>query len=190
MTEPKFTARGLELTDSIKNYIIEKINKHEALLKESILIQVEVTYKHSHQGVDNDFKVEINVNMPQAFIKVEDKGADVYSIVDKLEALLKRRLKRYHDLHKKWTGKSPWKLAQDELPDKNITDLDYQDYEPVIVKIKRYEDNKPKHPAEAIEQMELLGYNSFLFKNIETNSYSMIYKRPDGNYGLVEPANP
>lgn len=177
----------MRITQPIKNYLNEKINKHETFLKDALLIQAELTNLRSHQGVDNNFKLEISVNMPKAFLKVEDTGADVYALVNKLEQLLKRRLKRYHDLHRKWQGNAEWKLAN--LPnyfvERKTTDI--KDYEPIIKKRKSYKNDSPIHPAEAIEQMELLGHSSFLFRNIETNSYAMVYRRQDGHYGLVEP---
>ena len=63
---------------------------------------------------------------------------------------------------------------------------DNTDYDPYIKK-KYYEDDSPMHPAEAVERMELLGHNSFIFKNIETGAYAMLYRRDKGGYGLVEP---
>jgi len=187
MQKLKLTGRNLELTDPIKKYLTTKINKHEKLLQEALLIEVEIINNSAQTGVDNNFKLEINVNLPKAFIKVEDSGSDVYALVDKLERVLFRRLKRYHDLYRKWQGRKKWKLA------KTATKIDaealdsYEDYEPFVAKRKTYEDDSPKHPAEAIEAMELLGYNSFLFRNIESDKYSMVYKRKNGGYGLVEP---
>lgn len=177
----------MEITPAIKKYLIEKISKHEQLLKDAILITAEITNNLPHQGKNTDFKLEITVNLPHAFIKVEDSGEDVYALIDILENTLFRRLKRYHDLYNKWEHKNAWKLAK---APKNITEAEldsYTNYEPFIAKRKVYDDDSPKHPAEAIEAMELLGHGSFLFRNIENNKYSMIYKRKDGSYGLVEP---
>ena len=98
MREIKFTAKNLELTKSLEEYAREKIGKYKELLEEANLIEVEMINKKSHSGVDTDFKLEINVNMPKAFIKVEDFGSDLYALIDKLEVTLARRLKRYKDL--------------------------------------------------------------------------------------------
>jgi putative sigma-54 modulation protein len=60
-------------------------------------------------------------------------------------------------------------------------------YIPKITKRKTMDDMTPLEEAEAIERMEMAGYDQYLFKNKSTNKISMIYRRIDGGYGLVEP---
>jgi putative sigma-54 modulation protein len=55
-----------------------------------------------------------------------------------------------------------------------------------VVRVKRFA-VKPMSVAEAVEQMELLGHSFFLFVNTENNTLSLLYRRNDGNYGLIEP---
>jgi putative sigma-54 modulation protein len=185
----KITGRMMKPTDAIKKYLVEKISKHEDLLDNALLIEAEITNSRPHAGVADDFKLEIDVNLPRAFIKVEDSGSDLYALIDKLENTLFRRLKRYHDMYQKWEDKGKWKLAKAPVNIKPSELESYSDYEPYLAKRKIYDDDSPKHPAEAIEAMELLGHNAFLFRNIENDKYTMVYKRKDGSYGLVEPPN-
>jgi len=185
MLDIKIKSRKIKLSEKDKMYIFQKIGKHEELLSEATLIDTEIV-KETKKPVNN-IKVQINVNLPRAFIKVEEQGEDLRTIIDSLESTLFRRLKRYNDLYNKWRGKAKWKLARTPK-DISQEELDsYKDYEPYIAKHTTYDDDSPKHPAEAIEAMELMGNTAYLFRNIENNKYCMLYKKISGDYVLVEP---
>lgn len=194
MTQFKYIGRHIKPTEATKEYIEEKILKHKNLFRDDTnQIVVVITHnntKESHYNHDNEFKVEISLNMPHAFLKVEERGASIESIVDNLEVLLKRKLKRYREQGKRWEKETPWKYSELEGQETEIdfeAEVDnYVNYEP-IVKIKQYENNQPMHVAEAIERMELLGHDCFLFKDIDRDNYSMLYRRRRGGYGLVIP---
>lgn len=187
------TGRGVKVTDAIKKKIKEIILKHEKLLTKVNKIEVELKQSNPHKGVDADLKLEITITMPKVIIRVEEVGSDFYSIIDKMDPIIKRRLVRYHDYKRQLEGKESWKIVGRRKFEEAIGELDEDIYAsnsdilPVISRFKQFNQNSPMHPAEAIERMELIGHEAFLFKNIETDKYSMVYKRRDGTYGLVEP---
>lgn len=192
----KITGRGVKITDGIRDKIQSLISKHENLLDKATKIEVELKESISHSGVDQDLAVEITVSMPKVYIRVEKQGANFYAIVDEIDPVLKRRLVRYQDNIDRWERKGSWKkLVETKVTEemKKAKDDKYvyeEGGKPLITRHKRYTRNSPMHPEEAIERMELVGHEAFLFKNIETGSYSMVYRRKDGTYGLVEPRNP
>jgi hypothetical protein len=102
-------------------------------------------------------------------------------------------LKRYRDRKGHWEGVKPWKVLEAEAALQALTDEvegeldDYSDYVPKIAVRKSVKDIGPMAEAEAIERMELLGYDQFLFLNKATGKMTMIYRRRRGGYGLVEP---
>jgi len=184
-----FGIRDQSITEETKNYIIEKLKKIESLTKgvENITVNIFQTKRHI-----NDFKdlqLEILIKLPKVFVKVEGKGHNVNVIFDSVMPVLVKRLKRYaQNFETRWSKNIGWK--EKELKKSMIVDDEPTDtfYEPHI-KRKLLTDKPPMHPAEAVERMELLGHASYLFKNIKTNNYAMIYKREKGGYGLVEPKN-
>jgi putative sigma-54 modulation protein len=109
----------------------------------------------------------------------------MYANIDEASDVLNRRLTRYNEMKDHWSGKSPWEvdmnMENDEEADTNVI------YIPKISKRKTMDDMTPLEEAEAIERMEMAGYDQYLFKNKSTNKISMIYRRIDGGYGLVEP---
>lgn len=187
--EIKFTARDEKMTNKFKDYVREKLSKFEDQLEKATTIDVELSKIQSKGEGIKTFVFEITIFMPNAVIRVEEKGAEQFELVDKAEVVLRRRIKRYYDKlndYDKEEGlKNMGETEQTQMP-QDFTP--YQsDFEPIIVKRKEYSDNTPMRPEEAIDRMELLGHRSYLFRNIESNKYAMVYKRDDGNYGLVEP---
>ena len=178
---------GMDPTDSLRDYVIEKITKKEDLLKDATSINVFLKQETSNKGVKDDFRININVALPETAIRVEERGFDMYANIDLAIDTLNRRLKRYIDMKDRWAGQKSWRIQEEE--DEEDMDLidDYTHYVPKVSKRKKVDNMSPIEEAEAIERMEMLGYDQFLFKNKETDKISMIYRRRDGTYGLIEP---
>lgn len=183
---------SMDSTEAIKDYVFQKVGKYENLLEKAIKGEVILKERVHRRGVDKDFRIDINISMPKSLIIVQEAGEDLYAIIDKATDTLARRLKRYSDRLSQWEGEEPWKIvhAQEALaefePEEEYEQ--YSDYVPKIAVHKKIEDLHPRDYAEAIEEMELKGFNQFLFKN-KKGQFAMIYKRQDGSYGLVEPAD-
>lgn len=187
------TGRGVKITDPIRQKVEDMLAKHEPLLKNATKIEVELSQIVSHAGVAKDQRVEVTISMPQAVVRVEEVGNDFYPIVDEIDPILRRRLVRYQENQNKWATAKSWRMVEKEQFEEELGTIDEDTYAdptdapPVITRYKQFSQNSPMHPAEAIERMELLGHEAFLFKNIETNRYAMVYRKVDGTYGLVEP---
>lgn len=186
---------GMEPTEALKKYVLEKITKKINLFEEATAIEVFLKENQYSKGIEHDFRIDINVNLPKSPVRVEESGADMYANIDTATDVLFRRLKRYSDLKSQWEGKESWKVLEAETaldePFKEGDDQldDYSDYVPKIATRKVVEDMSPLEEGEAIERMELLGYDQLLFRSKKTDKISMIYKRKQGGYGLVEPAD-
>lgn len=191
--EIQITFVGMEPTEALKKYTLEKILKKENLLEEATKVEVFLKEQVNAKGIQNDFRVDIDVSLPKAPVRVEESGPEMYANIDKATDVLFRRLKRYSDQKAHWEGEESWKVleaeaAQQELSNGPENDLDdYSDYVPKIAKRKIIEDMSPLEEGEAIERMELMGFDQFLFRSKKTNKISMLYKRKSGGYGLVEP---
>ncbi len=190
MTEIQYTGRNITVGTHIKNYLQEKIGKHAKLLDKSTSISAFIERNKAHKGIDQDLRIELTVSMPAAFIKVEEHGSNLNEMIDILEVTLKRRLTRYHEQFQRWEKQIPWKEHQIKDTLEKAQDLEEapadNEYAPKI-RHKEYAEQRPLHPAEAVEQMELLGHDCFLFRNIETDKYAMIHKLGDTGYELIEP---
>jgi len=183
---------GMEATDALKSYVIEKISKQKELIKMATSLNVTLIEKVRHRGVHRDFKVDVNVALPKTVIRVEEVGDDMYALIDKASDILVRRFRRYLDKIRQWEGHAPWETEEckDLFVDEEVDDdYVYTNWKPKVAVRKRIGDERPMEEAEAIEMMELRGFNQMLFKNKTTGKYTMVYKRERGGYGLVEPGD-
>lgn len=184
---------GMDATEALKKYLLEKILKKKNLFDDATSIEVFLKESVHSKGIEHDFKVDINVKLPNSVIRVEEKGSDMYANIDKGTDILFRRLKKYHDKKEYWEGKASWKILEAKeairaLEEESEAEIDnYSSYIPKITKRKILTEMFPIEEGEAIERMELSGYNQYLFKNKNNNKICMVYRRKNGEYGLVEP---
>ncbi len=167
------TGRHLEVTPSLKKYAEEKIKKFKRYLSnisEAIVTLSIEKYRH---------KVEVLLKVNGFLIQAEGITGEIYSSIDEVVEKLERQVKRYKEKlvsHRKNEGKT------------GSTSLSAAPMEEAgrIIKNKKFE-LKPMSPDEAVMQMELLDKDFFVFTNDNSGNINVIYRRRDGNFGLIEP---
>jgi ribosomal subunit interface protein len=190
MLDVKIQVRNFDLKDITRDYIIERLQKFEKLIPDYENLTVTIDRLSNSKSKNNINEVDITLKMPHAFIKVENKGVNINTLFDKLLSPLHKKITRYKSQEERWTKHKEWKSIQIEKisqSDEEVaSDIPSTNYEPIIRR-KFYKDDSPIHPAEAIEKMELLGHEQFLFKNIENNKYAIIVKDKIMGYELIQP---
>ena len=172
----KFNIHGkkLEVTDSIKNYIEEKIGRLDKYFENPNDITATVLIKLR----GNDQVVEVTINANKFILRGEEANKDLYASIDKVSDKIERQIRKNKTRMSKKVKKE---FTRDFV-------LDFEEKEEnnnVIVKRKVIED-KPMDEEEAILQMELLGHEFFAFRNVDTKEVNILYKRKDGDYGILE----
>jgi len=164
--------RHMEVTDALKSYAEDKVKKLEKYLP----ADAEATVTLGVEKYRRRAEVQIKVN--GLLIQAQDVEDEMYSSIDKVLDKVSRRVRKYKEKLKDKKGRGEEKLAGvEEGPVERI---------PEIIKTKRF-DMKPMTAEEAVMQMELLDKEFFVFSNIGTGDLNVIYKRNDGNIGLIEP---
>jgi len=173
-----FKGKHIEVTDAIRNYIEKRLSKIERHFDHILEVIVTLSVEKSRQIV------EVTLQTNRALIRAEEETDDMYTSIDKVADKLERQIKKYKEKYfqKPYPGTEKIVLANKEI--------DVEDSEPdkiaKIVKTKRFA-IKPMSVEEAAMQMDLLGHNFFVFANDNTNKVNVLYKRRDGNFGLIEP---
>ena len=169
----KYLIRGekIQVTDSIKDYIQEKLSKMDKYLDNPENVEAKILIKI--KGVEQ--RVEVTIQTKGYFLRAEESHSDLYAAIDLIIDKLERQFRKYKT---KLLDKSRQENIQDSF------DIEEAIEEEIVKRKKIY--LKPMDEEEAIMQMELLGHTFFVFKNIETDTICVIYKRHDGNYGLIE----
>ena len=126
----------------------------------------------------NDQVVEITINGNSFILRGEESHKDLYAAIDKVSDKIERQIRKNKTRLKK-------KVNKDIVKGFALNFEEIEQNDDVIVRRKTIED-KPMSEEEAILQMELLGHEFFAFKNVETKDVNIIYKRKDGNYGILE----
>lgn len=173
----KYNIRGskLEVTDAIRNYIETKLNKLERYFEDKENINVNVLIKT--QGIDQ--KVEVTIPIKKTILRSEESNKDLYAAIDLVTDKLERQIRK----NKTRLKKRETKENIIEFIDFEVTEEEQQ--ENTIVKRKKI-DLKPMSEEEAILQMNMLGHEFFVFEDADTNSNAVLYRRKDGNYGIID----
>lgn len=169
------TGRNLDVTDSLRTAIYEKIGKLERYFSPDTEVHVTLSVQKDSQ------KIEVTIPVKGGIIRSEQSSSDMYVSIDLVEEIIERQLKRYKTklVSQKQSAESfseAFREAEEEIEDEGIR----------IVKTKRFA-IKPMDPEEACLQMELLGHSFYVFYNSYTEETNVVYKRKDGTYGLIEP---
>ncbi len=174
----KITIRGdkIAITKAMEDYATEKLEKLNKYMENSDSVKANIVAK----VIGHNQKVEVTIPLKSFILRAEEEREDFYAavdvIIDKLESQIRKNKKRMQ------TRKN--KEMKEFVFDYIADDIEYGDPE-VIVKRKKIE-LKPMDEEEAIIQMELLGHQFYLYKDIDTNKPVVVYKRKDGNYGIIE----
>ena len=174
----KFNIHGkkLDVTESIKNYIEEKIGRLDKYFENPNNITATVLIKLR----GNEQVVEATINANKFMLRAEESHKDLYASIDKVSEKIERQIRKNKTRMSKRVNKD---LVKDFVLDFEVPEEEENDN--VIVRRKVIE-NKPMSEDEAILQMELIGHEFFAFKNVDTGDVNIIYKRKDGDYGIME----
>lgn len=172
--EYTITGRNVEITESLKAAIQEKIGKLDRYFSQDTVAHVTLSVEKSRQII------EVTIPVKGGIIRAEQSNSDMYVSIDLVEESIESQLKKYKNkLIDRYQDK---KNFSKEFIEEKVE----EDDEIRIVKTKRF-DFKPMDPEEACMQMELLGHNFFVFTNADTNQINVVYKRKNNTYGLIEP---
>ena len=168
----KIRGNKIDITDSMKEYVKEKLSKLDKYSLEEFEANVLVKVRNYTQ------KVEVTIPLKTLILRAEEEASDFYSAVDLVINKLERQIRK-----NKTKLKRKEKSGIKELNMENILDIPVE--EEKEVKRKKI-DIKPMSMEEAILQMELLGHNFYMYKDSDLNSIALVYKRRDGGYGIIE----
>lgn len=173
-----FNIRGnkIEITEPINDYIDKKIGRLDKYFGNPEDLRANVLVRIS--GIDQI--VEVTIPIKKGVLRAEDRDKDLYAAIDKVTEKLERQIRKNKTKIKKHRNSknSYIEINVDEIPDEDLKDTS-------IVKRKVIE-TKPMSEEEAILQMELVGHEFYVFKNSKDNNVSVVYKRSDGDYGIID----
>ena len=179
--ELQIAGTNIELAPAVRQYVESKISKLSKHLPGIIESKVEISEEKTRSPQQHYLvRVTVNSGVGGAVFHGEDRGEDLFKAVDGVASIMIRQLERHKGkLYEKGRGNS---LARGDFEEVA------RQARPTakVVKTKRFL-IEPMTVDEAAEQMEILGHSFFLFFDAKAGEVRLLYRRNDGNYGLIEP---
>jgi putative sigma-54 modulation protein len=173
--------RNLEVSEQIRTYAEEKLGKLDRLVSDPTRVELELAIEKNPSIADNHV-AEATVWTKGPVLRARETSADMKASIDQLVAKLERQVKRYREKRRV----APRRHARGGGVPTEPPPLEVPDDDTTIVKTKQFSVS-PMSPEEAILQLELIGHDFFVFRNAETEIINVVYRRRDGDYGLIEP---
>jgi len=172
--------RNLEVSDAIRSYAEEKLGKLDRQLTDP-RVELELMVEKNPAIADNHVaEATIWTNGP--VLRAREASSDLRASIDQLVDKLERQVTRY-----KTRGRSRRRrAARSDGPAAETMPVFVDEADPLVVKSKQFAVG-PMSPGEAVLQLELIGHDFFVFRNGDSNEINVVYRRRDGNFGLIEP---
>lgn len=174
--------RNLELTDRLREYVDSKASKLQRHLPNLDSIRVDLSESNNRDSTRR-MVAQITIYVPKAILRAEERAGDIFAAFDAVMDKMSRRVERYKG--RQQTKRRP--SAEIEPVVLPTADMELVEEEPShIVRVKEFEVSSIL-AEEAVEQMELLGHRFFIYVDASDGRLSVIYRREDGDYGVLKP---
>lgn len=170
--------KNVRVSKALKTYVEKKIGKLDHYLP--LLMQARVEFASEKiKNAERRQVIQVTLRGNGAVLRAEERASDLIAAVDAVLEKLYKQIDRYKGKHYHRRGK------EERLPMPPAAEK-MEGASPPIVRRKKFQ-TLPLTEEEAIEQMESLGHNFFVFFNRASGALNVLYRRNDGNYGLIEP---
>ena len=196
--EVQMKTKDFKVSQGLREYVQERVDKLDRFVGRGANAKLELTHEHNRTGGDQ-IVAQITIAIRHTLLRAEEQHTDARRAFDLALEKISSQLRRHHS---KRTDRSRTPNVADfatSLPDLSpdalselaaiATDGDFDDEEERqdIVRTKRFS-LKPMSSHEAIDQLELLGHDFFVFLNADDQQVNVLYRRKNGHYGLIQPA--
>ena len=191
--EIKIHGRNVDITPDIRRYVDKKFDRLSRHLPRLMDAAAEITKTGSRSG-EHRIVVQLTLMVKGQILRAQRRGSTVQEAVSAAADVMDRQIRRYKGRrYSSNQERKSLRYLSDNLipsPDEDLPSADEMEEMPIkVVRRKRFA-MVGMTVDDAIAEMELLHHNFYLFRNVETGSYSVVYRRQDGDYGLIEPIEP
>jgi putative sigma-54 modulation protein len=174
-----FTGRNMNVNEGVKERTIKKLSRLEKLLPDDAEAHV-IFSVNKHLTT-----MEVSVPMHKRVLRAEVTDSDVVNCLDAAVDILERQVKKYKTRLRDRRRRSV--ATTDELTFIDVPDADTESSNEIIITRTKKFALKPMDAQEAVMEMELLNHSFYVFRNSHSDEVNVVYKRRDGEYGLIEP---
>lgn len=169
------SGKNIEITEALKERVTKKVGKLDKFFSNDTEAHVTLSVQKARQIV------EVTISFNGIVLRAEESNDDMYTSIDKTIDLLERQIRKNKTRLSRRLHDNDFRIDNVKFPEEIQEEKEFK-----IVRSKRFA-IKPMDVEEAILQMNLLGHEFFMFYNADSRQVNVVYKRKDGNYGLIEP---
>ncbi|MBN1823595.1 MAG: ribosome-associated translation inhibitor RaiA [Endomicrobiales bacterium] len=171
------TARHLELTKPLADYVRKKVERCERYFNHLVWVQVVLSVEKKYRQ-----SAEVVIHAKNNTFRAKEESIDLYAAIDLCVDKMEKQLKKHKEISKvhRRDKAAIYKSMVDDIasfPANRVSE---------ITEVKRF-DVKPTTIKEAINEMQLMGYAFYMFLNADTSRINVVYQRNNGTYGILEP---
>lgn len=187
--EFQIRGNGISINDDLREHADQRLAKLDHLVRRVTDAKLELRRRTNRSG-PNLVTAQVTIQTSRNILRAEEDAPDAKLAIDRAVDKLGTQLRRYHDRRTDHKADKA-DLSVDPTTDAVLAEIttpvpDDEDENGRLVRTKRF-GMKPMDVDEAIDQMELLGHDFFLFDNVEAGTISVVYRRRHGDYGLIIP---
>lgn len=182
------TVKNIELTPDVEKYAHTRLSRLDRRLRQSVQARLMLRKENTRRS-DEQYVAEVTSELKGAILRGEARAGSVAAAIDQVTDVLERQISRYKTRRKRrGTGLSEFEDHISEM----LSEVEAQDDLPEVLSDGKIVREK-SHPVsrmtveEAASQMDLLGHDFYLFLNVTTGASNVVYRRHDGDYGLIVP---
>jgi putative sigma-54 modulation protein len=168
--------KNLEVTDTLRAHIEKKLVKLDRLLPSIDEARVDLAEQDTKSAGDR-LVVQLTLRVNGALLRAEERSSDMQTALDTVLERMSRQVERYKGKHYRSQVRPQMEVEEEASSEETAAG---------VVRVKRFQ-TRPMDTEEAIEQMELLGHDFFVFFDAASDAFSVVYRRRDGGYGLLLP---
>jgi putative sigma-54 modulation protein len=182
--------RNIPVTEALERYARDKVDRVARFFDEERSVsRAEVELIHERNRAISEPEVaEATLFINGSVLKASEASEDMYASIDRMSDKLERQVKRYRGRQiDRWQGQLKHARDATGAAAQPFVVEDEEELEARIVRTKQFQ-MKPMSEEEAVLQLELLDHDFYVFTSADTGDINVVYRRRDGNYGLIEPA--
>ena len=175
------SGKNLEITDALREYVEKKIGRLDRYLPAITDARVELTVENTRAAKDRQV-AQVTLRTKHAILRAEEASSDMFASIDAVVEKMQRQVDHFKG--KRWSKR----IASngDDAQAQAAAEEEAAEEPSRISRVKRFA-MIPMDEEEAVDQMELLGHDFYVFFNVNQNQINVIYRRRSGDYGLIQP---
>jgi putative sigma-54 modulation protein len=180
--------RNINVTDRLDEYVTKKVGKLDRYLPSIDEARMELSVEKTRAAQDSQV-AQLTVRSRGTILRAEERNQDIFAAIDAVMEKMTRRISRYKERRQQRGDRAVGEelvLVEGAELASTETETETDSALGTIVRTKKFA-MSPMGTEEALEQLELLGHDFFVFFNTETESINVLYRRKDGDYGLLQP---